>query len=89
MNEQEIAYWKKRDQIVDADKVWLAQNHVVDAVTALRERGYEMDSHEVKTLQDCVNRLANLAVRIANGDPEETDAEHQAEVTANRYAGAG
>lgn len=88
MNENELAYWNKRDQIIDADIIWLAQRHVSNAVESLRERGYDRNSYAVRTLQSSCDKLSKLAVTVQTGLEEESQAEHELNVSMIRNAGA-
>lgn len=86
MNEK--AYWDKRDRIIEADFVWLAQRHVTSAIESLTERGYDQNSYAVRELQSVVDRLSKLAVTVQTGLEEETQAEHDLDENMIRYAGA-
>jgi hypothetical protein len=88
MTENELAYWKKRDQIIEADIIWLAQRHVTSAVESLGERGCDKNSETIRQLQSIIDRLAKLAVTVQTGLEEETDAQHQLDVSMIRNAGA-
>jgi len=88
MNNNELAYWNKRDRIIDADYIWLAQRHVTNAVESLSERGYDRNSDTIRTLQSIIDRLAKLAVTVQTGLEEETQAEHELDISMIRNAGA-
>jgi hypothetical protein len=88
MTENELAYWKKRDQIIEADMVWLAQRHVVSTIESLSERGYDRNSYTIRELQSIVDRLEKLAVTVQTGLEEETQDDHDLDVNMIRYAGA-
>lgn len=88
MNSDELAYWKKRDRIIESDFVWLAQRHIAEAIESLTERGYDKDSHAITELKSIQDRLAKLAVTVQTGLEEETDAEHDLDVNMIRNAGA-
>lgn len=88
MNMNEAEYWKRRDQIVEADLVWLAQRHVTNAIESLSERGYDRNSYAVRELQSIVDRLSKLAVTVQTGLEEETQADRELDENMIRYAGA-
>ena len=71
MNINEAEYWKKRDQIIDADFIWLAQRHVTNTIESLAERGYDRNSDTVRELQSIIDRLSKLAVTVQTGLEEE------------------
>jgi len=71
MTENEKAYWDKRDRIIDADFIWLAQRHVTNALESLRERGYDKNSDTVRQLQSIIDRLSKLAAVVQTGLEEE------------------
>ena len=84
MNENELNYWKKHDQIIDADIIWLEQRHIASAIEKLTERGYDRNSHTVRTLQSLVDRLAKLATTVQTGLEEEAQSEHDLDVNMSR-----
>ena len=67
MTENEKAYWDKRDRIIDADFIWLAQRHVTNAIESLAEQGYDRNSNAVRELQSIIDRLSKLAVTVQTG----------------------
>jgi hypothetical protein len=71
MTDAECNYWKKRDQIVEADLIWLAQRHVTNAVESLTERGYDRNSHAIRELQSIIDRLSKLAAVVQIGIEED------------------
>jgi hypothetical protein len=71
MTDNEKAYWDKRDRIIDADFIWLAQRHVTNAIESLAERGYDKNSDTVRELQSIIDRLSKLAVTVQTGLEEE------------------
>jgi len=73
MTENEKAYWDKRDRIIDADFIWLAQRHVTNTIESLSERGYDRNSDTVRELQSIVDRLTKLAVVVQTGLEEATN----------------